>query len=146
MIDIRRLSLALLLVLPLSACQSTRDSMLAQGYSAAFATGYEDGCISGNSAAKALGAFRKNVPVYLQDTQYATGWDDGFRQCQASANAEIERRLQPDSDEDRAWRRQVDQDMARALGLIRPYRLNRNARAQRVISSTGSVSTRPTLK
>lgn len=117
MIDVRQLALALaLLLVPLlSACQSTRDYMLAQGYSAAFATGYEDGCVSGNSAAKALGAFRKNVPVYLQDTQYATGWDDGFRQCQASANAEIERKLQPDSDEDREWRRQVDQDMAKAL-------------------------------
>lgn len=110
-----RLLLAVLLVPLLSACQSTRDYMLAQGYSAAFATGYEDGCVSGNSAAKALGAFRKDVPVYLHEPQYATGWDDGFRQCQASANAEIERRLQPDSDDDREWRRHVDQDMGKAL-------------------------------
>lgn len=93
--------------------------MLAQGYSAAFAQGYADGCASGDSAAKALGAFRKNVPVYLADAQYASGWEDGFRQCQASANAEIDRRLQPDSREDRAWRRQVDQDMAKALSHSR---------------------------
>ncbi|KAB0551090.1 hypothetical protein F7R01_07790 [Pseudomonas argentinensis] len=107
--------LAMLLVPLLSGCQSTRDYMLAQGYPPAFASGYADGCASGDSAAKALGAFRKNVTVYLADTQYATGWDDGFRQCQASAEADIERRLQPDSDRDRDWHHQVDQDMARAM-------------------------------
>ncbi|SDE88745.1 hypothetical protein [Phytopseudomonas seleniipraecipitans] len=115
----RRLLLPAVLIALLGGCQSTRDYMLAQGYSAAFASGYADGCTSGDSAAKALGAFRKNVPVYLADAQYATGWDDGFRQCQASANADIDRRLQPDSREDRAWRRQVDQDMAKALSHSR---------------------------
>lgn len=107
--------LAMLLVPLFSGCQNTRDYMLAQGYPPAFASGYADGCASGDSAAKALGAFRKNVAVYLADMQYATGWDDGFRQCQASAEADIERRLQPDSDRDRDWHHQVDQDMARAL-------------------------------
>lgn len=110
-----RLLLALLLAVLMSGCQSTQEYLLAQGYPPAFASGYADGCSSGDSAAKALGAFRKNVAVYLADVQYATGWDDGFRQCQASANADIERRLQRDSDEDRDWRRQVDQDMAKAL-------------------------------
>jgi len=107
--------MAVLLVPLLGGCQSTRDYLLAQGYPPAFASGYADGCASGDSAAKALGAFRKNVPVYLADKQYATGWDDGFRQCQASATAAIERRLLPDSDRDRDWQHQVDQDMAKAM-------------------------------
>ncbi|MBD9397532.1 hypothetical protein [Pseudomonas sp. PDM11] len=107
--------LAVLLVPLLSGCQSTCDYLLAQGYPPAFASGYADGCASGDSAAKALGAFRKNVPVYLADRQYATGWDDGFRQCQASATAAIERHLLPDSDRDRDWQHQVDQDMAKAM-------------------------------
>ncbi len=106
---------AVLLVPLLGGCQSTRDYLLAQGYPPAFASGYADGCASGDSAAKALGAFRKNVPVYLADKQYATGWDDGFRQCQASATADIQRHLLPDSDRDRDWKHQVDQDMAKAM-------------------------------
>lgn len=106
---------AVLLMPLLGGCQSTRDYLLAQGYPPAFASGYADGCASGDSAAKALGAFRKNVPVYLADRQYAAGWDDGFRQCQASATADIERRLLPDSDRDRDWQHQVDQDMAKAM-------------------------------
>lgn len=115
----RRLLLMMLLAPLAGGCQSTQQYLLAQGYPPAFAAGYADGCRSGDSAAKALGAFRKDVPAYLADVQYSTGWDDGFQQCQASANAAIERRLQRDSDEDRDWRRQVDQDMARALSHSR---------------------------
>lgn len=112
----RRLVFLAIALLPLlGGCQSTRDYLLAQGYPPAFASGYADGCTSGDSAAKALGAFRKNVSQYLADNQYASGWDDGFRQCQASANVGIERRLQPDSDRDRDWQHQVDQDMAKAM-------------------------------
>lgn len=33
------------------------------------------------------GEFRKNVPRYLKDKQYAEGWSDGFRQCQAMRKA-----------------------------------------------------------
>lgn len=111
-----RALLFLMMLLPLlGGCQSTRDYLLAQGYPPAFASGYADGCTSGDSAAKALGAFRKNVTQYLADKQYAIGWDDGFQQCQASATADIERRLQPESDRDRDWHRQVDQDMAKAM-------------------------------
>lgn len=32
--------------------------------------------------------FRKNVPRYLKDKQYAEGWSDGFRQCQAMRESE----------------------------------------------------------
>lgn len=108
------LSLALSAVL-LSACQTTRERLLAEGYPAPFATGFEDGCGSGRHAAQALGEFRKNVPVYLSDRQYATGWDDGFRQCQASAIADFQRHVGIDSKEDRDWRHAKDQGWGKAL-------------------------------
>lgn len=110
-----RLSGALLALVLLTACASSKERLLAQGYPPAFANGYEDGCGSGRQAAGALDNFRKDVPAYLADAQYATGWDDGFRQCQASTTADIERKLQPRSESDREWRRHVDQQMAKAL-------------------------------
>ncbi|WP_264382643.1 hypothetical protein [Pseudomonas sp. MM227] len=109
------LSLALSAVV-LSACQTTRERLLAEGYPAPFASGFEDGCGSGRHAAQALGEFRKNVPVYLSDRQYATGWDDGFRQCQASAVADFQRHVGIDSKEDRDWRHARDQGWGKALG------------------------------
>lgn len=62
------------------------------------------------------GEFRKNVPTYLADRQYATGWDDGFRQCQASVASDFQRRIGTDSKADRDWRHARDQDMGKALG------------------------------
>lgn len=100
----------------LSACQTTRERLLAEGYPAPFANGFEDGCSSGRNAAQALGEFRKNVPTYLADRQYATGWDDGFRQCQASVASDFQRRIGTDSKADRDWRHSRDQDMGKALG------------------------------
>lgn len=102
----------------LSACQTTRERLLAEGYPAPFANGFEDGCSSGRNAAQALGEFRKNVPTYLADRQYATGWDDGFRQCQASVASDFQRRIGTDSKADRDWRHARDQDMGRALGRM----------------------------
>ncbi|CAG8865599.1 hypothetical protein PS627_01518 [Pseudomonas fluorescens] len=93
----------------LGGCQSTSQRLLAEGYPAPFADGFQDGCASGRQAAGALGEFRKNVTFYLQDPQYATGWDDGFRQCQASAASDIERQLRPDSQADREWKHEKDQ-------------------------------------
>lgn len=80
----------LLSVALLGGCQSTRERLLAQGYPAPFALGFEDGCGSGRQAAGTLGEFRKNVLAYLEDPQYATGWDDGFRQCHASTTSDFE--------------------------------------------------------
>lgn len=99
----------------LGGCQSTGQRLLAQGYPAPFASGFEDGCASGRHAAGAMGDFRKNVTTYLQDPQYATGWDDGFRQCEASATSDIERRLRPDSQADREWKHSKDQAWGSAL-------------------------------
>ena len=68
----------------LAGCQSTRDALLSQGYPPVFAEGFQDGCQSGQEAAGAItGGYRKNVPLYLSNGQYAEGWGDGFQQCQA---------------------------------------------------------------
>ena len=111
-----RMVVALLLPIALLAgCQSTKDQLLAQGYPPAFANGFDDGCVSGRQAAGAVGEFRKNVPVYLQDRQYATGWDDGFRQCQASTGSNFDHPLNVNNQADRDWQHSKDQSWSKAL-------------------------------
>ena len=105
----------LLSVAVLAGCESTRERLLAQGYPAPYASGFEDGCGSGRQAAGALGEFRKNVPVYLDDRKYATGWDDGFRQCQASTTSDFQRHVGIDSQADRDWQHSKDQAWSRAI-------------------------------
>ncbi|WP_454254729.1 hypothetical protein [Pseudomonas sp. Marseille-Q8238] len=99
----------------LAACQTTHERMLAEGYPPAFADGFEAGCSSGRQAAGALERFRKDVPRYLSDARYAGGWDDGFRQCQASEESAVLRAMSEDSRRDRQWRQHVDQAMGKAL-------------------------------
>jgi hypothetical protein len=99
----------------LCACQTSRESMLAEGYPPAFVDGFEAGCGSGRQAAGALDRFSKDVPRYLAAPVYAQGWDDGFRQCQARLNREVEREGFDDNWRDREWRAHVDQAMAQAL-------------------------------
>lgn len=99
----------------LCACQSSRESMLAEGYPAVFVEGFEAGCSSGRQAAGALDTFRKDVPRYRAAAQYAQGWDDGFRQCQARVNSQVERGWGDENWRDREWRAHVDQAMAQAL-------------------------------
>ncbi len=100
----------------LAGCESTSERLLAQGYPVPYASGFEDGCGSGRQAAGALGEFRKNVPVYLDDRQYATGWDDGFRQCQASATSDFKRHFSTGSEADRRWQHSKDQNWRKAAG------------------------------
>lgn len=108
--------LAISLLASLAAgCQSTREQLTAEGYPAAFIDGFEAGCRSGRQAAGALDSFRKDVPRYLQQGEYALGWDDGFGQCQAAMQSTIERQLRDNDSGDRDWRRHVDQAMAKAL-------------------------------
>lgn len=102
-------------VVVLAGCESTRERMLAQGYPAPYAVGFEDGCGSGRQAAGALDEFRKNVPVYLDDRKYATGWDDGFRQCQASTTSDFQRHVGIDSEADRNWQHSKDQAWSKAI-------------------------------
>ena len=99
----------------LAGCESTRERLLAQGYPAPYASGFDDGCGSGRQAAGALGEFRKNVPVYLEDRKYATGWDDGFRQCQATTTNDFQRHVGIDSQADRDWQHSKDQAWSRAI-------------------------------
>ncbi|WP_397459837.1 hypothetical protein AB3464_20715 [Pseudomonas asplenii] len=111
----RWLLLGVLLVL--AGCESTHDHLLMQGYPPAFADGFDDGCASGRQAAGVItGQFRKNVPRYLHEREYSTGWDDGFRQCQAMRENE-DREVYKDrhwDERERAWQQEKDRDAARA--------------------------------
>ncbi|HSC85344.1 MAG TPA: hypothetical protein VLC30_17145 [Pseudomonas sp.] len=113
-----RLAMLLLSSLLLGGCQTTHQYLLEQGYPAAFADGFEAGCSSGRQAAGVIsGEFRKDVPRYLAERNYESGWDDGFRQCQAmQASAERrqyeERRSEHDDDD---WQRDKDRAVSHAL-------------------------------
>ena len=104
-----------LLVL-LVGCQSAHEQMVQQGYPPAFADGYQDGCVSGRHAVGALGDFVKNVPRYLQEKQYSTGWDDGFSQCQTTAQTQQDVGYRSHLDDrDRDWDQQKTQAQGRAF-------------------------------
>ena len=113
----KRFGWAAVLLLLISGCESTHEHLLAQGYPPAFADGFDDGCISGRQAAGAIsGEFRKNVPRYLKDPQYAEGWSDGFRQCQAMLENQdrTDYRDRHWDERERAWQHEKDQGAARA--------------------------------
>lgn len=99
----------------LGGCQSTREQMTAEGYPAPYIDGFEAGCSSGRQAAGALEHFRKDVPRYLQQPEYAQGWDDGFRQCKEGLESAIELELRDNDKRDRDWRDHVGQAMAKAM-------------------------------
>ncbi|WP_025164454.1 hypothetical protein [Pseudomonas taeanensis] len=102
----------------IAGCASTHDYLIAQGYPPAFADGYQHGCNSGHQAAGAIsGNFHKDVPRYLRETQYATGWDDGFRQCQAmqeSSERQAWHEERQDEHEE-AWQREKDRAWGKAM-------------------------------
>lgn len=105
------------IALLLTGCQSAHEQMIEQGYPPAYADGYGDGCSSGRQAAGLMvGDFRKNVPRYLAERQYETGWDDGFRQCQSmQANQDLrDYREHYWNERDRDWQQEKDRDTARA--------------------------------
>lgn len=100
-----------------TGCQNTHEQLVQQGYPPAFADGYQDGCGSGRGAAGSItGTYTKNVTRYLADKLYSSGWDDGFRQCQASMLSEDRQDLHDKvlNDRDRDWQRDVDNGKARA--------------------------------
>ena len=69
-----RTGLLVALWIALAGCQTTHEQLLAQGYPPAFADGFSDGCSSGRQAAGVItGAFKKDVPRYLKDANYAEG-------------------------------------------------------------------------
>ena len=74
---------ALAAALMLTGCVSEKTTMIKQGYPLAYADGFDDGCHSGKKAGGSLfDQFRKDVPRFDADHQYAQGWSDGFRQCE----------------------------------------------------------------
>lgn len=110
--------LAFLITGLLAGCETTHDHLIAQGYPPAFADGFADGCSSGRQAAGVIsGEFRKNVPRYLKDANYAEGWSDGFRQCQAQVQSEERREYEQwrRDREDVEWQRNRGNAMGRAL-------------------------------
>jgi hypothetical protein len=62
--------------------------MVKQGYPLAYADGFDDGCHSGKKAGGSMfDQFKKDVTRFQQDSQYAQGWSDGFRQCETEQEA-----------------------------------------------------------
>ena len=105
------------LLIALAGCQTTHEQMLAQGYPPAFADGFRDGCSSGRQAAGVMtGEFKKDVPRYLNDANYAEGWSDGFRQCEAMRESQERDEYQERhwDQRERDWQHEKDQDAARA--------------------------------
>lgn len=79
----RRLPLILIAATALGGCVATQDAMIKQGYPPAYAKGFDDGCHSGRKAGGSLfDQFAKDVVRFDTDKAYATGWSDGFRQCE----------------------------------------------------------------
>ena len=112
-----RAGLLIALWMALTGCQTTHEQLLAQGYPPAFADGFSDGCSSGRQAAGFMtGAFKKDVPRYLKDANYAEGWSDGFRQCEAMRESQERDEYQARhwDQRERDWQHEKDQDAARA--------------------------------
>lgn len=72
----------------LSGCATQGETMKSQGYPAAYAEGFEDGCHSGKKAGGSyFDQFKKDVPRFNSDSDYAQGWSDAFRQCETEQEA-----------------------------------------------------------
>ena len=75
-------------VIALLGCVTQKESMVKQGYPLAYADGFDDGCHSGKKAGGSMfDQFKKDVIRFQQDSQYAQGWSDGFRQCETEQEA-----------------------------------------------------------
>lgn len=81
-------SIAVLTSLILSGCASTSEQMQEQGYPAAYADGFEDGCHSGKKAGGSyFDLFKKDENRFNTDREYAQGWSDSYRQCETEQEA-----------------------------------------------------------
>ena len=107
----------LVTLIALTGCQSTHETLLANGYPPAYADGFDAGCSSGRQAAGVIsGEFKKDVPRYLKDPTYAQGWEDGFRQCKSLRESEELNDYQERhrDQRERDWQHEKDQDAGRA--------------------------------
>ncbi|WP_031759324.1 hypothetical protein [Pseudomonas aeruginosa] len=99
-------------------CKTPPQPLPPRGSPPAYADGFDDGCGSGRQAAGSIsGEFRKDVPRYLREAIYASGWGDGFEQCRSMARSEERRRFEERQwdDRDDDWQRDRDRALARAL-------------------------------
>ncbi|MCC4832166.1 hypothetical protein LMH66_05930 [Shewanella sp. 10N.7] len=114
----------ILLLIPLSlliitACQSTRDSMVEQGYPLAYADGFQDGCDSGNKAGGSLfDQFKKDVTRFNSETDYAQGWSDGFRQCETEQES-IQRQVRMSIEQQNLQQQRKTNELAEQHALER---------------------------
>ncbi|WP_198589527.1 hypothetical protein [Shewanella sp. 10N.286.51.B7] len=114
----------ILLLIPLSlliitACQSTRDSMVEQGYPLAYADGFQDGCDSGNKAGGSLfDQFKKDVTRFNNETDYAQGWSDGFRQCETEQES-IQRQVRMSIEQQNLQQQKKTNELAEQHALER---------------------------
>ncbi|MCL1044660.1 hypothetical protein Q4601_16560 [Shewanella sp. 1_MG-2023] len=114
----------ILLLIPLSlliitACQSTRDSMVEQGYPLAYADGFQDGCDSGNKAGGSLfDQFKKDVTRFNSETDYAQGWSDGFRQCETEQES-IQRQVRMSIEQQNLQQQKKTNELAEQHALER---------------------------
>ena len=75
-------------LLLLSGCATQKETMIKEGYPLSYAEGFDDGCHSGNKAGGSLfDQFKKDTRRFEQDSQYAQGRSDGFRQCESQQEA-----------------------------------------------------------
>ena len=77
-----------ILFMVLSGCATQSETMKSQGYPAAYAEGFEDGCHSGKKAGGShFDPFKKDVRRFNNDGDSAQGWSDAFRQREAEQDA-----------------------------------------------------------
>jgi hypothetical protein len=75
-------------LIAISGCTSQRENMIKQGYPLPYVDGFDDGCHSGKKAGgNMFDQFKKDVGRFQNDSQYAQGWSDAFRQCESEEEA-----------------------------------------------------------
>jgi len=82
--------LALLIAVSAAACTPTKDALLEEGYSPAYAQGYEHGCATGKAELGGLfSTAQKDASAYASDSQYTQGWDAGYAKCRSDMQAMV---------------------------------------------------------
>ena len=77
-----------------TACMSEKERMIKDGYPEKYATGYEDGCSTGNSAAGGYGNFKKKIRLFDSNSDYQRGWKEGHAFCFQKEKSNQEAQLQ----------------------------------------------------
>ncbi len=91
----------LVTLVALAACSSKRGQLIQEGATPAYADGYVDGCDSGKQAGGAiLTETKKDADRYASRSEYAKGWDEAFKRCQANTAVRVweARRRKPSRD------------------------------------------------